>query len=106
MQSPVENANQNMAENAAQAEMLLKLLANQVRLMVLCQLVGGEKSVTELHDTLDISQSALSQHLAKLRQHSIVQTRKEGTQVYYSLSSIEVQAIMSTLYLIYCKQPK
>jgi DNA-binding transcriptional ArsR family regulator len=92
-----------MNENAEQAEALLKILANKARLMVLCQLVSGEKSVSEIQENIDLSQSALSQHLAKLRQQDIVSTRRDGTQIYYSLSSIEVQAIMSTLYLIYCK---
>jgi len=91
-----------MAENAAAAEKMLKMLANQSRLRILCSLVNGEKSVNELEESVDLSQSALSQHLAKLRTAGIVSTEKRGQSVFYSLASVEVNAILSTLYLIYC----
>lgn len=92
-----------MAENAAAAEKMLKMLANQSRLRILCSLVSGEKSVNELEEYVELSQSALSQHLAKLRTEGIVSAEKRGQSVFYSLTSIEVSAILSTLYLIYCK---
>ena len=98
-----EQSMTQMAASASAAEQLLKLLANKARLLVLCQLVQGEKNVTELQNSLDISQSALSQHLAKMRDQGIIQCRRDGQQMLYSLSSMEVNAIMSTLYLIYCK---
>ena len=95
--------NEQMAENALAAEKMLKLLANQSRLRILCSLVDSPKPVNELEEMVDISQSALSQHLAKLRLAKIVNTEKRGQSVYYSLASVEVNAILSTLYLIYCK---
>ena len=98
-----ESQNIKLAENAKQAEQFLKLLANQYRLQILCSLVAGERSVGELESLLNLSQSALSQHLAKLRESEVVATEKKGQMVYYRLASIEANAILSTLYLIYCK---
>lgn len=92
-----------MKRNAAKAEALLKQLANSHRLMILCSLVGGEKSVGELSDNIDISQSSLSQHLAKLRRAKLVSAEKRGQMVYYRIASMEANALLSTLYLIYCK---
>ncbi|MBT0585573.1 ArsR/SmtB family transcription factor [Alteromonas oceanisediminis] len=92
-----------MADNAVKAEAMMKLLANQYRLRVLCALVDGEKSVSELEAIVGLSQSALSQHLAKLRSADVVITEKRGQMVLYKLASVEVNAILSTLYLIYCR---
>ena len=92
-----------MQRNAAKAEAMLKLLANAKRLMILCHLVKGEKSVGELAEIVDLSSSALSQHLAKMRDLNIVSAQKKGQMVYYSIINPEVEAILSTLYLIYCK---
>ena len=92
-----------MQRNAAQAEAMLKLLANAKRLMILCHLVKGEKPVGQLADLVGLSSSALSQHLAKMRELEIVQAQKQGQMVYYRISNPEVEAILSTLYLIYCK---
>ncbi|MBF7074288.1 winged helix-turn-helix transcriptional regulator [Glaciecola sp. MH2013] len=93
-----------MAQSAVAAESLLKLLANRYRLQIMCSLVDGEKSAGELEDMLDISQSAVSQHLAKLRDSKVVATEKRGQMVFYKLASVEVNAILSTLYLIYCNK--
>lgn len=93
-----------MQRNAEKAEALLKLLANARRLMILCHLVKGEKTVGELEELIDLSQSALSQHLAKLREHSVVECEKRGQMVYYNISNPEVEAMLGTLYLMYCKQ--
>ena len=93
-----------MQRNAAKAEAMLKLLANAKRLMILCHLVKHEKSVGELAELVGLSQSALSQHLARMREQDIVETNKEGQMVYYRISNPEVEAILSTLYLIYCKE--
>lgn len=82
---------------------MLKQLASGPRLMILCSLVNGEKTVGELQEYVALSQSALSQHLAKLRAAGLVVCEKRGQSVYYSLSSMEAQAILSTLYLIYCR---
>ena len=92
-----------MQQNAAQAEAMLKMLANQNRLMLLCHLVKGEKTVNELVSSGSMSQSSVSQHLARLTALELVDSRKEGKQVYYWISSPEVEAILSTLYLIYCR---
>lgn len=100
MQSGVEV----MRYSAVRAESMLKLLANAKRLMILCHLVKQEKSVGELVDLVGLSQSALSQHLAKMREQGLVRADKRGQSVYYSMGSPEVEAILSTLYLIYCKK--
>ena len=92
-----------MQRNAAKAEAMLKLLANAKRLMILCHLVKGEKSVGQLADLVGLSPSALSQHLAKMRDLKMVEADKQGQMVYYRISNPEVEAILSTLYLIYCK---
>ena len=87
---------------AHEASQLLKAISNEYRLLVLCQLVGGEKQVAELQASLDLSQSALSQHLAKLRQADLVTTRRESQAIFYSLASVEVQRIIEVLYELYC----
>ncbi|MEN3931736.1 metalloregulator ArsR/SmtB family transcription factor [Microvirga sp. W0021] len=92
-----------MVRNATQAADLLKLLANAKRLEILCTLVGGEKSVGELVNITNLSQSAVSQHLSKLKASGIIKDEKRGQMVYYALASMEVNAILSTLYLIYCR---
>jgi DNA-binding transcriptional ArsR family regulator len=92
-----------MARNAARAEAMLKELAHAGRLMILCSLAEGEKTVGELAEIVDLSQSAVSQHLARLRTAELVQPEKRGQMVYYRLSSLEAQALLSTLYLIYCR---
>jgi ArsR family transcriptional regulator len=92
-----------MQKNAAQAEALLKQLANANRLMVLCHLVSGEKTVSELAEAIGLSQSALSQHLAKLREAGLVESDKRGLSVYYRICSMEAQALLSVLHLIYCR---
>jgi DNA-binding transcriptional ArsR family regulator len=99
MQSNVEV----MQRSAAKAEAMLKLLANAKRLMILCHLVKGEKSVGQLSDLVGLSQSALSQHLAKMRDLKMVERDKQGQMVYYRISNPQAEAILSTLYLIYCK---
>lgn len=91
-----------MEANATKAEKLLKMLANSRRLLILCNLVKEEKTVTELQEIIQISQSALSQHLAKMRQEDILATKKVGKLIYYRIKAPEVGAILSTLYSIYC----
>ncbi len=92
-----------MQSNALKAESMLKMLANANRLMILCHLVKGEKSVGQLAGLVDLSSSALSQHLTKMRQQGLVESEKKGQMVYYKISNPETEAILSTLYLIYCK---
>jgi len=94
---------EKMAKNSKKAEAMLKVLANSKRLMILCYLLKTEKTVGDLSTLVGLSQSALSQHLAKMRALNLVETKKVGQEVFYRIESIEVEAILSTLYLIYCK---
>lgn len=72
--------------------------------MILCQLVPGEKCVSDLEEIIGLSQSALSQHLARLRRDTLVQTRREAQTIYYSLAGEEASAVIETLYSLYCAQ--
>lgn len=89
-------------ENAEEAGRLLKTLANQDRLMLLCQLSQGELNVGELQDALGISQPTLSQQLAVLRREALVATRRDGKQIYYRISSEQAMAVIQTLYEQFC----
>ncbi len=91
-----------MARQARQAVALLKELANEQRLLILCSLVEGECSVGALNAGLDLSQSALSQHLARLREAGLVNARRDGQQVYYSIAAGEVAAVLQVLHSLYC----
>jgi DNA-binding transcriptional ArsR family regulator len=100
-------ADMNMAElqsRALRAAELLKAMSNPVRLMVLCQLAEGEKSVGELEKIADVSQSALSQHLALLRQRGLVSARRAGQSIFYSLDGPEAPALLAALYEVYCSK--
>jgi DNA-binding transcriptional ArsR family regulator len=98
MKIPMEE----MAANASDASRMLKAIANESRLMIVCQLVDNEMSVGELLETIPLSQSALSQHLSVLRREKIVSTRRVAQSVIYSLASNEAHKIIETLYGIYC----
>lgn len=92
-----------MEAQADEASRLLKALANPQRLRVLCLLVGSELTVGQINERLpELSQSALSQHLARLREEGLVQTRRESQNVWYSLTGGPAQTIINTLYGIYC----
>lgn len=93
-----------MEQHSAQAAGLLKSMANTSRLMILCSLAEGELSVSELNLRIDLSQSALSQHLAYLRKAGLVATRKHAQTVYYSLSGDEAIRIIEVLKAIYCPE--
>lgn len=88
------------------ATRLLKLLANERRLAILCQLGQGEMCVGELQDAVGLGQSALSQHLAKLRADGVVCTRRQSQRIVYALASEEVTAVISVLSGLYCDRPK
>ncbi len=88
--------------HASEAARVLKALANEKRLLLLCQLVEGERSVGELNAGIDLSQSALSQHLAVLRKEGLVNTRREAQTIYYALAEGPAQRILQTLHGIYC----
>jgi DNA-binding transcriptional ArsR family regulator len=91
-----------MPAAAAAAAALLRAMANPQRLLVLCHLAEGELSVGALQARMELSQSALSQHLAKLRQGELVSTRRDAQTVYYALPNGPVQAVMATLHDVYC----
>ena len=93
-----------MHQHADQAARLLKALGNPQRLRVLCLLVEGERSVGEIHKDLpDLSQSALSQHLARLREEGLVRTRREAQSIHYALEPGPAQAVIEVLHGAYCR---
>ncbi|GHA18577.1 transcriptional regulator [Devosia pacifica] len=85
-----------------EATSFLKKLANRDRLMVVCALVEGERSVRELEDLLQIRQPGLSQQLAELRAAGMIEGRKQGKAVYYSLSDPRAKALIGTMYELFC----
>ncbi len=91
-----------MRAHASEAAQLLKALGNEKRLMILCLLAEGECSVGELNALLELSQSALSQHLAILRDERLVLTRREAQSVFYSLMPGAAFVLIHTLHDIYC----
>ena len=91
-----------LEDNAQRAAKLLKALANPARLVVLCQLADGERSVGELERAVGMSQSGISQHLALLRRAGVVTRRRVRQTVLYSLASTEAVAVMTTLYSLFC----
>ena len=91
---------------AAHACELLKAMANEWRLMILCQLSEGERTVSELQAMLGLSQSALSQHLAVLRREKIVKARKHAQSVSYSLAGEDATKVMHTLHDVFCGAAK
>lgn len=96
----------DLARNCRSAAALLKSMANEHRLAILCRLATGERSVSELVDAVGLSQSALSQHLARLRRDKLVATRRSAQNIYYSLHGDEAKRVMGTLHDLYCaRQP-
>lgn len=93
-----------MRPHAEQAARLLKALGNRQRLMILCHLADGERSVGELNEQLPLSQSALSQHLAVLRDQGVVSTRRDAQMVLYSLRPGPAARVVNLLHDIYCKR--
>ena len=93
---------QRLEKSAERACGVLGAMANTSRLLILCQLAEGEKSVGELQPLIGLSQSALSQHLAVLREKHLVRTRRAGQQIHYSLASREVTSLMRTLHDEFC----
>lgn len=87
---------------AEQASELLKSLANRHRLLIVCQLIDGERSVGEMAEFLGIRNSTVSQHLALLRKDGVVSARREGQTIWYSISSGPARELLKTLYRIYC----
>jgi DNA-binding transcriptional ArsR family regulator len=93
-----------MQASAADACRLMKVLSNRNRMMLLCQLSQGEMCVGHLEEVLDIHQPTLSQQLSVLRNEDLVQTRREGKEIYYLLSNHVVLEVMNVLYKNYCSK--
>lgn len=91
-----------MRQAAGNAGSLLKVLANEDRLLLLCQMVDGEKCVSDLEEMLDIRQPTLSQQLGVLRNEGVVETRRDGKRIYYRLASDEVLHLLNVLYGMFC----
>ena len=94
-----------MADNARAATDFLKALSHEGRLMILCYLAGGEKSVTQLEKLLSLRQPAVSQQLARLRADGIISARREGQTIYYSISDERSRRMMDLVYEMFCASP-
>jgi DNA-binding transcriptional ArsR family regulator len=92
-----------LMERARQAGDLLKALSHESRLLILCILVKGERSVSELEEIMNMPQAAVSQQLARLRFDRLVKTRREGRMIYYSVANDEVAQLVELLYEFFCK---
>ncbi len=91
-----------MHSAAGQASEVLKSLANPHRLVILCQLINGERSVGELAAFLELRSSTVSQHLSLLRRDGLVSARRDGQTIWYGIASVAAQKILETLFTIYC----
>jgi len=91
-----------MQTNAEDAAGLMKMLSSPARLMVLCALVSHEHTAGELEELVGLSQSAVSQHLARLRLENLVKTRRDGQKIYYALNNESAKRVIETLHSIYC----
>jgi ArsR family transcriptional regulator len=94
----------HMLRSAQAASQFLKTISHEGRLMILCYLSSGEKSVTELEKLLSARQAAVSQQLSRLRGEGLVSTRREGKTIYYSLKDARAERILEVLYEQFCKQ--
>ncbi|MGM0661957.1 MAG: ArsR/SmtB family transcription factor [Pseudomonadota bacterium] len=93
-----------MVENATTAATFLKAISHEGRLMILCHLVSGEKSVTELEELLSARQAAVSQQLSRLRLEGLVTTRREGKTIYYSLADERPRRVLEVVYDLFCAE--
>jgi DNA-binding transcriptional ArsR family regulator len=100
-QSPIDV--DALLANARHASEFLKALSHEARLVILCLLVEGEKSVSELEAMLSLRQPAVSQQLARLRSDNLVETRRDGKNIYYSLARKEVIEVIAALHRAFCK---
>lgn len=91
-----------MLQNAQAASDFLKALSHEARLVILCLLIDGEKSVTEIEQLLKLRQPAVSQQLARLRAEDLVATRRDGKNIYYSLARPEVKQVIEALHAAFC----
>ena len=91
--------------NAAEVAQVLRALANERRLMILCKLVEwGEANVTTLAEAVGLSQSALSQHLARMRDEGLVAFRRESQTLWYRIADPRIEALLASLYQLYCRE--
>jgi len=100
------NSPEDMASQAMDAAAYLKTLAHEGRLMILCHLGTGEKSVGALEEMLNVRQAAVSQMLARLRDEGLVSTRRDGKTIYYSLADDKTTQVIGLLYSLFCGQEK
>ncbi len=91
-----------MEEAAGRASQMMKTLGHPGRLMILCNLAEGERSVGDLAEELEMSQSSLSQHFARMRGEGLVKARRQSQTVYYCLANGEVKQVIESLYQIFC----
>jgi ArsR family transcriptional regulator len=104
---PVKLDLEAFEKQATEVADVLRALANERRLMILCKLVEwGEANVTSLTEAVGLSQSALSQHLAKMRDEGIVATRRESQTIWYRIADPRIEQLFALLYELYCKQAK
>lgn len=94
---------EQLQARATEVASVLKLLANPKRLLILCHLQDGPCTVTDLQEKVGLSQSALSQHLAKMRADGLVSVIKKGTYAHYQIADASVKKIIALLYVLYCK---
>ncbi len=94
--------NPSIRNNAKRASKLLKSMCSEHRLLILCQLVPGEKTVSELQKASGLRQAAVSQHLSRLRRDKLVKTHRDGKNIYYTLASDEATAVIETMYSLFC----
>jgi len=95
-----------MAGAATRASDFLKALAHESRLLILCNLAEGEKSVGELEDILNLRQPTVSQQLARLRADGLVSSRRDGKIIYYNLASEEARVVIGAIYEVFCRKPR
>lgn len=92
-----------LVRQAREASELLKALSHETRLLILCLLSEGEKSVSELEEIMKMPQAAVSQQLARLRLDGLVNARRDGRMIYYTIADQEVSSVVETLYDLFCK---
>lgn len=101
---PLSPQAEKLMDNARTASDFLKAVAHENRLLILCLLAEGERSVTELEELLSLRQTAVSQQLARLRLDNLVNARRDGKSVYYSLADPQTKLLIDVLYTLYCRE--
>lgn len=93
----------DMFAQAQAASELLKALSHEARLLIMCVLVEGEKSVSEIEENIGLPQATVSQHLSRLRLENLIAARRDGRQIHYRIVDSKVATLISTLHMLYCK---